>query len=333
MNSTLDGGQCSPRPRGSAETPAWGRCAMPFVAMLGAVAATLVLLWGGMGTAEAATSAQAVTSAQTVSGERVNRAVNYLRAQQNTDGGFGEAGERSDPTLTAWVTLALDAAGLDVGRLERGGATLAAYLARQAPTDVTGLELQLLARSAAGVESSALATALVKEIRPSGRIGSRLNSTIWGILALGSARLAVPKKVVRYVRRNQHKSGGFSWIARGPVDTNDTAAAIQALRSVGVGSNSKPIKRAFRFLASTRRNSGGFPLSQGGVADAQSTGWVLQAYAATGRAGPSKSRRFLVRLQQDDGRLVYRRGRAITPVWVTAQALPGLLRSAFPPGR
>lgn len=304
-------------------TPRFGR--RLFVIAAGVVCAGALSLSAGGPAASGAVAASAVSE------ERVQRSVAFLLSQQNADGGFGEPGAPSDPALTSWVTLALESTGIEPGSLRRGGDSLAQYLLRQSPADVTELELHLLARAASGLDTSRLGERLRAEIRRGGRIGPRLNSTIWGMLALRAARLPVPKKVVRYVRRNQHAGGGFSWIAGGPADTNDTAAAIQALRAVGVGVSAKPIKRAFRYLTAARRGSGGYPLNPGAAADAQSTGWVLQAYAATGRAGPAKSRRYLVRLQQADGRIVYRRGRAITPVWVTAQALPGLVRSAFPP--
>lgn len=300
-------------------------------ALLCAILLACLALSAGLGLSAGVSVAHGAVAAQAVSEERVARAVAFLLSQQNVDGGFGEPGEASDPTLAAWVTLALDAADVNAGPRRRGGDTLAAYLARQRPTDVTALELHVLASAAIGLDTSRLGAQLQREVRRAGRIGPRLNSTIWGILALRAARLPVPKKVVRYVRRSQHANGGFSWIAGGPPDTNDTAAAIQALRAVGVKRTAKPIQRAFRYLALARRGSGGFPLTPGRAADAQSTGWVLQAFAATGRAGPAKSRRFLARLQQSDGRFVYRRGRVITPTWVTAQALPGLLQSAFPP--
>ena len=37
----------------------------------------------------------------------------FLVSRQKTDGGFGEAGRPSDPSLTAWVVLALAASGRD----------------------------------------------------------------------------------------------------------------------------------------------------------------------------------------------------------------------------
>ena len=271
----------------------------------------------------------AAQAAAAVAKQRIERAVAFLGDNQRTDGGFGEAGGPTDPTLSAWVALALDAAGADAVSLRRGGRTLGAYLERQTPTDATDIELQILARAALGLDTAPLVAALRTEIRASGRIGPRLNSTIWGILALRAAQEPVPGSVVRYVRRHQDRGGGFSFVANGPPDTNDTAAAVQALRAVGVGAKARPIRRALRYLATARKRSGGYPLAAGKTPDAQSTGWVLQAYRAAGRAPPRKARRFLVRLQQPDGSLHYRRKQSLTPVWVTAQALPGLLGKSF----
>ena len=271
-------------------------------------------------------------SVAAVATERIDRAVAFLGDNQRTDGGFGEAGGASDPTLSAWVALALDAAGADAASLRRGGLTLGAYLERQTPTAATDIELQLLARAALGLDTAPLATALRAQIRASGRIGPRLNSTIWGILALRAAGKPVPRRVVRYLRRQQDRSGGFSFVAKGPPDTNDTAAAVQALRAAGVGANARAIRRALRYLAAARKRSGGYPLAPGKTPDAQSTGWAMQAYAAVGRSAPTRSRRFLVRLQQPDGSINYRRKQSVTPVWVTAQALPGLLGASFVTG-
>jgi len=273
--------------------------------------------------------ASVASAAPSVAEERVERAVAFLSSNQNADGGFGEAGASSDATLSAWVALALESAGVEAAPLRRGSTTLGAYLERQSPELTTDIELHLLARARLGLNTGPLAAALKAEIRPSGRIGPRLNSTIWGVLALRAAGERVPKSVTRYLRRSQDRSGGFSFAVNGPPDTNDTAAAIQALRAAGLGARARPIKRAFRYLAAARKTSGGYPLVPGKSADAQSTGWVLQAYAAAERRGSARSRRFLVRLQQTNGSLHYRRKQLLTPVWVTAQALPGLLGVPF----
>ena len=268
--------------------------------------------------------------------EAVTRAVAFLESRQQLDGGFAEPGGRSDPTLTAWVVLALDAAGVDVARLRRGGATPAHFLTRRPHCTgrrvctATDIGLRILALTSLGQDVASPLAHLNEHRLASGRIGPALNSTIWGILALHAAGRPVPKASVRFLKRHQHESGGFSWHPGGAPDTNDTAAAIQALRAAGVPARAKVIRRAIRYLSKHRRENGGFPLAAAGTPDSQSTAWVMQAFRAAGRKEPPRSRRYLKAQQRRDGSIRYRRGQAVSPVWVTAQALPALAGRPFP---
>ncbi len=69
-------------------------------------------------------------------GEALDRMVRYLQDDQNRDGGFGgEPGQPSNPDFTAWVALALAAAGVnprDQRRSEHGAETTYGYLTSQA---------------------------------------------------------------------------------------------------------------------------------------------------------------------------------------------------------
>ena len=66
--------------------------------------------------------------------------------------------------------------------------------------------------------------------RSTGRIGPTVNSTCWAVLALGASS----KQTTRWLLAHQAKSGGFSWAIGGQPDSNDTAAALEALRVAGV---------------------------------------------------------------------------------------------------
>jgi hypothetical protein len=133
---------------------------------------------------------------------------------------------------------------------------------------------------------------------------------------------------VRYLLRQQRRSGGWSWYRRGAPDSNDTAAAIEALRAVGV--RGKPITRGLAYLRSLPRKDGGFALVRGRVSDSQSTAWAIQAFIAAGKKPPAGSFRFLGRMRRADGSYRYSARYAVTPVWVTAQVLPALARKSFP---
>jgi squalene-hopene cyclase-like protein len=247
----------------------------------------------------------------------------FLRAHQAPNGAFAEPGGSTGPLLTAWAALGLRAAGTDTGQaldyLETHGSGL---------DETIDVELVALAESALGARPARLLARIRADQRMDGRIGPNVNSTIWGILALRQAHQRAPREAVRFVLRWQAPSGGWAWYLNGSPDSNDTAAAIQALRSAGV--TGKPIRRALAYLLRLQNRDGGFELTPGRGSDAQSTAWAVQAFVAAGRAVPKGSIAYLLRLRRPDGSFRYSQRYATTPVWVTAQVLPALHRRAFP---
>jgi prenyltransferase beta subunit len=246
----------------------------------------------------------------------------YVLSRQQPDGGFAEPGGRSDPGLTAWAVVGLAA-------VDRAPASAARYLEGKPYEQATDLALRILALRALGQDTSSLASQLESLRRPDGRIGPLVNSTVWGVLALrASGRPAGAS--LRYLLRQQRPSGGWSWYPRGLADSNDTAAAVQALRAAGVSARARPITRALGYLRGLQRRDGGFPLLRGRVSDAQSTAWVIQAFVAARREPGRAAFRYLSTLRRPDGSYRYSRGSAATPVWVTAQVLPALARKPLP---
>jgi len=128
----------------------------------------------------------------------------------------------------------------------------------------------------------------------------------------------------------QTKAGGFSWFAHGQPDSNDTAAALEALRVAGV--HGQPIRRAVRFILTFENKDGGFELTRGRGSDAQSTAWVIQGLVAAGRTPPRAAFAYLARLRRSDGSYRYSAKYAATPVWVTSQVLAALAKKPFPLG-
>ena len=251
----------------------------------------------------------------------------YLRLHQNTDGGFGERGEASDASLTSWAVLGLVTAGSAPARAEAA----ADYLVRQDDRSVTDLELRILALDALGRGTGILADRLEAKRQRSGRIGPSVNSTIWGVLALRAVGRPAGRSSVRYLLRAQRPSGGWSWTPNGAADSNDTAAAIQALRAAGVSRGARSIVRGLRFLRRLQNADGGFELATGRGSDAQSTAWAIQAFVSTRRAAGRPAFRYLARLQRTNGSYRYSRRYGTTPVWVTAQVVPAVARRAYPP--
>jgi hypothetical protein len=249
-------------------------------------------------------------------------AASFVTSHQQPDGGFAEAGSQSTPGLTAWASFGLRAAGRPPGKA-------ADYLVaheRELQT-ATDVELALIAEAALGRVSEPLYARFAALLRPGGRIGPAINSTAWGILAYAQVGRPVKPRVT-YLLRQQQRSGGWSWIAGGAPDSNDTAAVIQALRSRGV--RGRPITRGIAYLRRLQNTDGGFELTAGRGSDAQSTAWAIQAFVAARLEPPAKAFRYLAALRRTDGSYRYSKRYGATPVWVTSQVLVALARKPFP---
>ncbi len=267
----------------------------------------------------------ALVLATTASASPLSRGAAYVRSQQNADGGFGEPGARSSPSLSAWAVLGLRSAG----RWPRPGG--ARFLVRAPARSAIDQSLHILALDSLGRGVGIRARRLARLRAGNGRIGPTVNSTIWGVLALRAAGRPAGRASVRYLLRQQRPSGGWSWYPRGAPDSNDTSAAVQALRAAGVSARSRSIRRALRYLRRLQNRDGGFELVEGRGSDAQSTAWAIQAFVAARAAPPRTAFRYLARMRRPDGSYRYSwRYPTATPVWVTAQVLPALARKPFP---
>jgi hypothetical protein len=250
--------------------------------------------------------------------------VGYVTAHQRTDGGFAEPRGTSSPELTAWAVLGLRAAG--------GGANQSAlsYLvAHEAGlTDLTDVELAAMAEAVLGRRPEGLVERIHAAEKSTGRIGPNVNSTVWGVLALRQAGEKPPGTAIRYILRAQRRSGGWGWSPGGAPDSNDTAAAVEALRAAGI--RGAPIRRGLAYLRHLRNRDGGFELTAGRGSDAQSTAWAIQAFLAARKPVPKGAFAYLHRMRRSDGSYRYSARYVTTPVWVTSQVLPALARMPFP---
>ena len=242
--------------------------------------------------------------------------VTFLQSHA-TGGAYSEPGGTADALLTSWAVLGLRASGAQ-------SPDSLAYLKSQEPVLQTSNDIAIvaLAEQALGARNDSLLARL--RVRPNGQIGETLNATFWGVLALGHST----PTTTRYVLAHQARSGGFSWFLNGQPDSNDTAAALEALRVAGV--HGKPVTRAVAFLRSFQNKDGGFELTHGRGSDAQSTAWAIQGIVAAGRAPPRAAFAYLARLKRPDGSYRYSAKFVTTPVWVTSQVLAALAKKPFP---
>jgi len=275
------------------------------VSLLGALVAALVL------------AVSAAATAGPVAGSAA-----FLASRQSPNGGFAEQGRAPDGPLTAWGALGLVAASGSPTARAQALAFLRAHTAELSSD--TDLALRVVALAALGDRVDEPLRARLREHRPD----LLVNATIWTVLALRAVGEQPPLALVQALLAEQSKGGGFAWSRGGAADSNDTAAAIEALRAAG--SDGVPVRRAVTALRAFENRDGGFTLRRGGASDAQSTAWAIQALISAGERPGKAPFRFLSRLRRPDGSYRYSLTYGTTPVWVTAQVLPALAGRPFP---
>lgn len=262
----------------------------------------------------------------------------YLASRQTLSGGFSEPGGPAAVSLTEWAVMGLAAAGRHPADMHRsGGHRPGAFLAGHAAGwgNAFSLERGILAVVALGKTPSSFAgrdlvRALRGKIGTHGRIGRYLNSTYWGVLALRAAGSPVPSRSIDYIRSHAGTTGGFGYAAGAGADSNDTAAAVLALRAGGVPCNWAVITHAYAYMHSLQsRSDHGYALGASDGSDSQSTSWVVQSRIRCNLSN-SGALAYLADRKRSNGSYAYRAGLAQTPAWVTSQVLPAVNGKAYP---
>ena len=267
-------------------------------------------------------------------------ATNWLERAQNDDGGFGFApGEESNPGMTGWAVLGLEAAGINPLDLDRGDATPISYLAGTAEITTTGdIERTILVLRGAGLDPRRfhghdLVRRLLARRGRDGSWGGQVNPTAFGIFALRAAGMsAANARSAAWLRSVQNDDGGWGFAAGATSDPDTSGAVLQALAAAGSRAG---MRAGVRYLRGAQRAGGGFALA-GGSVNAQSTAWAVQGLIAAGvspssvRSGGRSPLDYLASVKAADGHYRYSTATDQTPVWVTAQALMAVNGKAFP---
>jgi len=230
--------------------------------------------------------------------------------------------------------LGLEAAGLNPLDVERNGESPIDFLRASRITSATDLERTILALEGAGIDSRSFeGRDLVAQLRSKrsgdGSWEGQVNITAFGILALRAAGQRDVERSADWLRDAQNSNGGWGFAPGRASEADSTGATMQALDVSG--SSSAALSAGGRYLVQIQKGDGGWTLA-GGVENSQSTAWALQGLVAAGGPGGAISEgvAYLSRRQAGDGSYRYSAASAQTPVWVTAQALTGVTRSAFP---
>ncbi|MBN1288408.1 MAG: hypothetical protein JXA49_02075 [Actinobacteria bacterium] len=276
--------------------------------------------------------------------DSVNMALNYLAGRQQADGGFAEPGGSSSELLTTWVIPAIVSAGQDPKLWKKGGKSPIDFLASQAGgwQKLTDVERACFALASAGVDPRSFqGRNLVAEINanvfPDGRIGNSVNEHVWGTIALSSASERLPSNCVGWLSSVQNTDGGFSFATGAASDPDDTGAALQALLAAGADPESQTVDRALKYLVFCQGDDGGFKWKSD-FSNSASTAWAVQGISAAGEDADSDSWQkngktpvvFILKMQQPDGHIKYTNSSDAKPVWMTAEAVPALLKRPYP---
>ncbi|MFN8150108.1 MAG: prenyltransferase/squalene oxidase repeat-containing protein [Solirubrobacterales bacterium] len=268
----------------------------------------------------------------------------WLISAQNDDGGYGTGPDVDSATdMTGWAMVGLAAAGVNPRDVATGGNTPVEYL-RKSIDDISSigdLELTILGLEASGLDSRAfqgrdLVAELRSKERDDGSYQGQVNLTAFAILAQRSAGVegANVGKPASWLRSVQIRNGGWASVPKGESEPDSTGSVMQALK-VAPGAHG-PIQDGAKWLERNQHKDGGWSLTEGGTSNSQSTAWAIQGLTAAGisagtiRNDGNSGIDFLYSRQSSSGYFAYSGSSDQTPVWVTSQALMGVMKVPFP---
>ena len=285
-----------------------------------------------------------------------NAALDYLKTQQNADGGFG-SGFSPDSAVgsTADAVLAIVSVGGDLAVFDQAGNTPLTYLAANAPSVATGGDLAKLImavvaagqnpRDFGGIDSVA---ALEAMIGADGTIGTENDTFVahtLAVLALASGQRPIPAAAVDVIKSAQQEGGTWAWDGSVETagDTNTTSFALQALVAAGEAADGEAVTGALAYYKSIQNEDGGWPYQSpsdfGTATDANSTAVVIQAIIASGQdaagadwtvAEGSTPIAALEAFQNESGAFAWQAAVPDDNLLATVQTLPALAGNAFP---
>ncbi|HMJ71748.1 MAG TPA: prenyltransferase/squalene oxidase repeat-containing protein [Solirubrobacterales bacterium] len=296
---------------------------------------------------------------------RLDSTIRYLQEAQNHDGGFGGAsGRESGQGFSAWVALALAAAGVNPRCQARpGGVDAYSFLVdhfhkgleEEIPypsIPTTAFERELMVVDASGTDPHSFAGYdLVKEILvralpdgsfpyvPEGR--GEINDTIFAIVALDpiqepEAQAAI-QRAADWLIAQQDDDGGWSFEVKGRrTEADMTGAAIQALRAAG-RPDTEAERDGLQYLRAMQSSDSGFPEFPGEAeSNVASTAWAVQGIWSAGQdpetwvKGGNDPLSYMASLQQPDGHIRWKASEDTNGVWMTAYVAPAFAGQAWP---
>jgi len=270
-------------------------------------------------------------------------AIDYIRTQQNADGGFVGFGDESSAGVTIDATFALVAADVDPANVTDNGHSPLDYLETQAAAyamDPGSAAKLAYAVSLTGRDTNSFGGTDLNAIMAdgydagTGKYGIDLFDHVFYLFALDATNEPVPESALDYLRSVQLDDGGWEFDAGFLSDTNTTAMVVQALIAAGVEPADPVIGDALAYFASTQAETGAFAFLADTEPDAQSTALVIQALIAAGAhldgwaVGDATPMDALLPFQNPDTGAFQFAGE--DSPFATYQVVPGTLLAPFP---
>lgn len=279
-------------------------------------------------------------------------AMDWLRTQQNDDGGFGDP--ESTVGNTADAVQAIVAAGEDPNTWDKGDHTPLTFLAANAAGLATAGDTAkvILAVVAAGGAPRDLGgidvvASLEGMLGPEGKFGGENDfqfSHCLAILALKSVSRPIPATAADYLKNSQIQDGTWAWsfsTTEGEGDNNSTALAVMALVAAGEPAGGEAIQKATTHFQGQQNDDGGFPYinpsAYGTDSDANTTAVVLQALIAAGqdpatwlKGEANTPATALAGFQNDDGSFAWQLAFPDPNFLATVQAVPAMAGKVYP---
>jgi len=276
--------------------------------------------------------------------DSARKALDWLRSQQNSDGGFGSVSS----SVEAALAIGSNHEAAKDWRIASDAKTLADYLTTQSES------YSRLSAASAGKLSVAMVKSGMRypdnAKKPNAYYdnangqfgdGSALNQS-WALLGTLALEETVPDDAISYLKSIVKNNEGWGWSLDRGVDTNTTALALQSLLANHEMSCQPLIRSVLAYLHKAQNDDGGFPYdlksTSSTPSDADSTAYVLQALYALGEDPTSDAWKkngnspldFLTSLQLSDGSFKWTAKEDGDKLRATQQAIPALLGRPMP---
>jgi len=278
--------------------------------------------------------------------ERAWNALQWLKSQQNSDGGYGTPSSAAWSSVESLLAIAANHYKAAEWKKDNTSNSILGYMMANG-AGYTKSAVGAAGKFAVGASASELCMPYQAKTpagyydSSSGKFHQDAGPQAWAILGTVTLSDTVPVAAINYLKGLALVTGGWEWSSGWTADTNTTALAIQALVAAGVSPSDPVISNALAFLQTAQNTDGGFPYdpdsSLGTDSDANSTAYVLQAIYAVGQDPTSVAWQkngktafdFLATVQLPNGSFEWQPSSGAN-LLATQQAIPALLGRPAP---